>query len=46
MREVRPAHALADERDLGIGLDRHLRLDPLGDADDRRPESSDNVGPR
>ena len=32
MREVPPAHALADERDLGLGLDRHLRLDPAGDA--------------
>ena len=27
MREVPPADALADERDLGLRLDRHLRLD-------------------
>ena len=34
MREVAPAHALADERHLGVRLDRHLRLDLLDDAND------------
>lgn len=29
-----PAHALADEHDLRVRLDRHLRLDLLDDADD------------
>jgi hypothetical protein len=32
--EVAPADALADERDLRGGLDRHLRLDLLDDAND------------
>ena len=36
VREVAPADALADERDLRLRLDRHLRLDLLDDADDRR----------
>ena len=36
MREVPPAHALADERDLRLRLDRHLLLDPVGDPDDGR----------
>ena len=31
---MRPADALANERDLGLRLDRHLRLDLLDDADD------------
>ena len=44
VREVPPAHALADERDLGCGLDRHLRLDPLRDADTVAPESSTERG--
>ena len=34
MREVPPADALTDERDLGIGLHRHLPLDLFDDADD------------
>ena len=36
MREVRPADALADQRDLGLRLDRHLRLDLGDEADDAR----------
>ena len=34
MGEVPPADALTDERDLGIGLHRHLPLDLFDDADD------------
>ncbi len=37
VREVPPAHALADQRDLGLGLDRHLLLDLLDHANDSRP---------
>jgi hypothetical protein len=36
VREVPPAHALADERDLGFGLHRHLLLDLLHHPHDRR----------
>ena len=36
MGEVPPAAALADEPDLGLGLDRHLLLDLLDDPDDAR----------
>ncbi len=35
MREVAPAAALADQRDLGLGLDRHLLLDLGRDSHDR-----------
>ena len=37
MREIAPAHALPDQRDLRLRLDRHLHLDLLDDADDLRP---------
>ena len=36
MREVPPPAALADQRDLGLGLDRHLLLDLRRDSDDGR----------
>jgi hypothetical protein len=36
VREMPPANALPDERDLRLGLDRHLLLDPVRDPDDGR----------
>ena len=36
VREIAPAHALADQPDLGLRLDRHLLLDLLDDAYDGR----------
>ena len=45
VREVPPLRALADERELGLRLHRHLRLDERHDADDLAPVSSDSAGP-
>ena len=45
MRKVPPAHALADERDLRLGLHRQLALDLLDDAYDRRPRERGECRP-